>query len=816
MPLLWTVNRALPGLGFNADSIRFTSPTTVELQGLTLNPPKATAPPIHIKKLTLGLSPKGILQREIESIHIDDPQVVIDDQFLAALSTLLGPNSDVTPISPATPETADPEKLWNLKKFSIQGGTTSIRLSNYAPIDFQFSLSQAESGLIPGTGTLTFTNVKILEPSNAPATVIPALHLEINIRSLQQNHIKKLVIESPILHITPELIAKFSPQTPAPETSSPTPDPTSSPQAPTAAPAPWVIDELIISNGDLFLHDFGPQVPLIQFKFSSAWENFSLNPPPDSEAAKTVHSFRAESLSISPPYAPHSPFLTIEEALLSFSFENLQKQLINAVTVKNAALYVNQEFRSFLGAPAEKTAMTDPASPAAANSPEPTPSSPAAPDNPWKIIDLTLEPSRIFLEDLGTDIPDISFQVATHLEYFALTLNPDIVNTKTESILIHDLTIRSPLDPFIPVLTLGQVRIDFSVQGLLRQQLQSIQIHQPKIYIGKDLFWYFDNLRTATAETPATSSADTTADAISPEKTSSNWSLDRLLIRQGELAIADAGSQKVSLPIRFRSYAENLSFENLSDLRLQLDIEVPPTDYQFEAYQLAIQRLSGDIKFGLPPSTNANNLVNTLTSTQIKWRQFTSQSPWISVTYDKTGIHGEFGGECYAGYINGGFTFLFQDQFPWIGWVSGTKINLDQVTSILAPENFSMTSPANFKLEINATSKIIDRLMGSMTTTQPGTMEIQKLNDLIANIPADYTPLKQDLTRIGLETLRDFQYDSANASFWFIEKNGTLELELAGPYGSRRFEVFVHDTTLSTSHAPSLWENQFKLKPAAP
>jgi hypothetical protein len=52
--------------------------------------------------------------------------------------------------------------------------------------------------------------------------------------------------------------------------------------------------------------------------------------------------------------------------------------------------------------------------------------------------------------------------------------------------------------------------------------------------------------------------------------------------------------------------------------------------------------------------------------------------------------------------------------------------------------------------------------------------------------------LKTSLTRIGLETLRDFDYDTGHGSFWLAHHEGNLQLALEGPLGSRRLEAVLH------------------------
>ena len=119
-----------------------------------------------------------------------------------------------------------------------------------------------------------------------------------------------------------------------------------------------------------------------------------------------------------------------------------------------------------------------------------------------------------------------------------------------------------------------------------------------------------------------------------------------------------------------------------------------------------------------------------------------------------------------------------------------------------------MTGPLEFSCQTNAEAKSIQRVQGSFRTTQPGTMEIGKLDDLLAKIPQRWTALKRDSLRIALESLRNFDYRTSEGSLWFTDGQGILDLKLQGPQGSRTFQTLLH-----ADEAP---EGRWKQKPARP
>ena len=277
-----------------------------------------------------------------------------------------------------------------------------------------------------------------------------------------------------------------------------------------------------------------------------------------------------------------------------------------------------------------------------------------------------------------------------------------------------------------------------------------------------------------------------------PASPGPHWIVRKLGADLGQIILANGGKSSVALPMRFSWSATNLDFSNLDDLQLKLKLDIPESDYIFPDYQLAMRKLFGKIEFGLPPEKHSDNLVHTLQAAEIRWRQFIGKRFFVSVTYDKAGIYGQVGGAAYGGYLNGGFSFFSQNDSPWTGWMSGTKVDLRGVTDVMAPKNIQMTGPADFKLEVNGLNHEIQRVLGSFTIPQAGKLKVTKLDEVMSQLPHGWTLLKSSLTRIGLETLRDFDYRDGSGSFWFTNDRGEMKLSLRGPGGSRNFNAVLH------------------------
>ena len=244
--------------------------------------------------------------------------------------------------------------------------------------------------------------------------------------------------------------------------------------------------------------------------------------------------------------------------------------------------------------------------------------------------------------------------------------------------------------------------------------------------------------------------------------------------------------------MNFHAEARDIALDNLATLKLQTVFEIPAQTTDFPSYQLEVSTKKGGLQFAYPPEKNENNLVGKVFFDKLRWRQYEATDAWLAATFDRSGINGDFGGLAYGGYLKGGFSFLFEENTPWIGWLSGTKVDLKRLTDIISPQNFRMTGPLDFKLQADAFGSRIERVKGKFNTLTPGRMKIGKLDDLLANIPDTWSNLKKSSTRVALETLRDFEYTKAGGDCWFVDNQGILGLKLQGPLGSRNFEVVLH------------------------
>jgi len=398
---------------------------------------------------------------------------------------------------------------------------------------------------------------------------------------------------------------------------------------------------------------------------------------------------------------------------------------------------------------------------------------------------LEVEAIRIVLRDLDPDLPTLSFPFQTSLSNLQWPPPKESVLTEAQVLEFGPLVVTSPLDPLTPVMRFPTIFVRFTPAELLEQHLQEVKILYPTIFVGPDLFWYIDVVQ----KRQESEGEPGRAEPVEKEKT---WRIDQFVTEQGKLMLVTGRGRRIPLPIPFSARVNDINFASLAELQLQLDLEVPEADYRFPDYQLAFLNLSGAIDFSLPPGSNADNLVNKLTSEEIQFRQFDATKAWMSVTFDLDGAHGEFGGQAYSGYVNGGFTVAMEGPKGWSGWISGTGIDLDAITQILVPENLLWSGQADFNLTTKGFRQEVRELKGELQGQGGGTFSITKLDQMMERIPKEWSPLRQSIMELGLVTVRDFAYESAAGRFDYADRAGSLRLELESPETRRLLEIELH------------------------
>lgn len=528
-------------------------------------------------------------------------------------------------------------------------------------------------------------------------------------------------------------------------------------------PPDWTVGQVKSDYGTLTIRGLRDGAATAKAKFTFDATNLGLT----GEAGEISHRVTLWDIQLSRDTP--APILSLDLARIEFRpNELISNHHIDTVTVEGGRLRIGRDLQSLLPSPDE--------------SPEASTPSPASEDDGWTIGTLRVADVRTRIEDDRPGLTELRFTLNSELtDISTLGLSAKLLD-EVQTVEFADIILRSPLDQSTKILSLRSVFVRFSLRDIADRHLREIVILRPSIYLNQDLFVYMER---------ATATDETQAEEVATDEP--QWSVERLEVKFGKLVLGSGATSDVGLPLEFETVAENIELDNLASLQVQGALTVPRQSYDFDDYQIAIKDVEGDIRFSYPPEKGEQNLVQKLSIAGVRWRQFKADEAWVAATFDVNGINGQFGGNAYDGYLNGGFSFFFSREAPWIGWVSGTAVDTEAFTEVISPQNFSMTGPLDFDVQIDAFRKDIDRLRGSFTVTEPGSLKIGKLDDLIARIPDSWISMKQDTTRIALETLRDFEYTDATGKFWFVQSQGILNLDLSGPNGSRNFEIVLHD-----------------------
>ncbi len=443
----------------------------------------------------------------------------------------------------------------------------------------------------------------------------------------------------------------------------------------------------------------------------------------------------------------------------------------------------------------------------AASSDAPAPPPPAPPvtlGKPnWSAGKVAINDFNITLQKIAPGLPPVTFTV--QFEALNTPLQPEglLENFDEQRIELTNLNIKAPYGQPRPVAQLDTIFIHFTLDSLLRQRITKVEILNPTLYVGEPLFWYVDYYRKYAAG-EIKSDADrfalaavnhdlalaVAADSVAAPTTRLAWAVEELQVHAGKLILAPKGVPlpgfRQPFPFSFNTKLGSGEFDAVFD--------IPPDNYPFEKLKLELRGMRGQVRFNMPMKDVNNNLTETFWVDQIRWKQLHIEKAHLSVTYDMNGIYGKFGGEAYEGYLEGGFDVFLNDSYTWDGWISGTNVRSTEITEKMTPAYLLLDGKVNGSLIAAGDAKELYQADITVSNATPGKFSIAALNDILDKLPPKASDsLTNQITHIGVETLRDFDYDTVEAKARFHGREGTGHLKIAGPYGSRNFEINVFD-----------------------
>lgn len=517
---------------------------------------------------------------------------------------------------------------------------------------------------------------------------------------------------------------------------------------------PWEVGEVTIERGHLWTENFGESGVDISAGIDGTLTSLG---PAQGDVLHQLMVYNFYLASHDP--AGSLPVMGAGRSQLSFTMAGLQKGRVSGIRVDEGWTIAGVGLERLMAEGGEAAE--------------------GEPGAALVIESLDLVNMQVQPDGLPGGLPAISLNINTALRDVPFGSVADELGEIKHQVEFSDIELLSPTDPLRRAVTVRSAFVIFTLAGLAKRDLEEVKLIGPTVYVGEPLFEYMQT-------------ADEPAKAPEAVKESVGWNVDTLRVNFGRVVIAVGGRSQVGLPLAFHTMARNLSLSSLAGLNVEFVLKVPEEDYEFPAYDLSLAKVRGELLFNYPPNVLRNNLVNVVKFDRARWRNFRASDLWVSVTFDSKGINGDFGGRAYRGYVNGGFSFFLQPDSPWTGWISGQDVDLAPLTADGAPQHFVMDGLADFKVEANGRAAVVERVRGEVVGQGKGRMVVNKLNDLLESMPPDWSVLKSELSRVSLETLRDFDYTEARSEFWFVGRQGIIDLRMKGPAGRRNLELVFH------------------------
>ncbi len=418
----------------------------------------------------------------------------------------------------------------------------------------------------------------------------------------------------------------------------------------------------------------------------------------------------------------------------------------------------------------------------------------------WQIGEVGIRESTVHIQDLVPGLPSVRFGVQTPAALTDVTVTGSgekSVEDLVQRVELVNLEIMSPYDPLATVADLRTIFVEFTWKELLDRLIRKVEVVNPELHVGEHLFWYIDNYRRIEKERQETAEKllegdQLAAGASKPVETGpKTWRVGRVDAFNGKIILAPKG-----YPIGFTPFP----FSGSTDLEggvVDLRLEIPKETYEYDELKLTLEGLTGAVEFNLPLRERDNNLVETFEVDKLRFRNFEMDNAYLSVTYDRQGIYGKYGGEAYEGYLNGEFNIYIGEKYAWDAWVAGTDMELEPFTAVVAPDVVAMEGTVSATLVAEGLGMELNQADGSMEMVSPGRMEIPRLEHLIEEFPRTWSVLQSSFAEAGVEALQNYEFEEGEGKLDFLQRDGTLTLSLRGAEGTRSLDMRFHDIDLA-------------------
>lgn len=745
---------------------------------------------LQFKELALHLSDSDRTRWQVESLQLTDPII----HWTTALSGLLiKPSAEPDTATGRTPAILLKQvKIENAHLNMADPGIMPFHLATHGELQLQQFLLDDTGWHSANSQSLKLNDVVLRFP-HEPNTPEKKPFLEIPLTDLalvpdawhRDKGIERLHLEQPVLRLregnTPWLDAPTAG--------------TEKPIATTATPTakPWYeqihFGSLVLNQGKIDILTPGSKSVDAQAGLNITTES--------ADTEDNLHRVRLGAMEMRLPTLSNLPFPVARAAAFEAAVQlpqmwtthRIEELRLNGASL-DAGEALMQLFETEPGTPAAKPALVEKIL--------------HEPRVPWIVGRLSIEDSNVTVADVVPGLPGVRFGVKLEVENSPLELEDLMENALPQRIELADLNIPSPYEPLRPVAQLDSVFVSFTLAGLVRKEIEKVEIVSPSLFVGEDLFWYVDYYRKYTAENAqpakrgplitAISNALALAEAAKivdgePPTSQAAWSVKRLQVHSGKLILAPKGKP-------LKGFREPFPFNIDTEIKrgtLEAAMDIPHATYPVPDLDIQLVGMKGKVQFNLPLKEKDNNLVETFEIDSVRWRKLRTGKAFLTVTYDVDGIYAKFGAEAYEGYVNGEFNVYLDDNFHWDGWLGGKNVQTHELTEKLCPGYFLMDGCVEATLVAQGSKDELYQADGTFKNHTPGRFDIQSLNQLIEDMPKEWSAIQQQLTQIGLETMRDFDYDHAEANCRFYGREGNGVMRFIGPHGSRNFEINVYD-----------------------
>ena len=825
----------------------------VTVDGRPATDPESEAPTARIDRLSVTFKPEALLkERRIESLEIHEPDLMLTPETLARF--LPGPGAGETADDFDGEEAAvqggeeEPQPgSWAVGKLLVQGGTATaadwewqekvlppasleweLEWSNLSERTFAASIEAPESENPNPEQRILLQKVRWGNSnSESEDSLVSIDRIEARFDwqgLLSERRVDSVQIREPWFLLTDDRLPEgwedwLSPgEGDSPQETGAIAEEGSAPESAPGEPAsPFLIEDLSLEGGRLQLDALalGSQVPLVEARFQISSEL-----PPPGEDAATHHWYRLfvsqldvrarEEVEADSTVAASSDGLseqevaTVRQLVIDATAEGLQRdRRVERIEIKGADFYLGAGLKQLIpGEEADGEDKQPSAEPATA--PEELPEGQRAGTDPnaeseWRLGEFVVTESRVHIESLIPQVEGLDFALETSLNDVPLGQAGLLLQDQPQKVELAGIEIRDPYDSFLTVALVPTIFVEFSFAGLLNQRIEKIDLMNPSIYVGQPLFWWVDYQRNYRFQNEGSEFAGPGSEEEESESAEGGaWKIGQINAHFGKLVIAPTGQPIGVVPFPFEAQT------NLDEGSIALNLQIPKEQqyvYEFPDLKLALFGLSGNVDFNVPIEQKDNNLVQTFNLDRAVWKQFEAEKLYLTVTYDTNGIYGRFGGEAYGGYAEGQFNVYLDDVGLWDAWLAGTEMDMGPITEVIAPESFLMDGKVDAKLVSEGRKLEFGETFGELRTLSPGHFDFTKANDFIQSLPEEWSMLKRSATKLSLETLKRFEYETGKGDLYFINQDGWMKLKLEGDTGSRNLEVFAHD-----------WRGEFEAK----